>query len=82
LFEAFCILFINFRTLRSKIIPGFMHHVQFFLTKLNFYFHERNSREPKVRTIAFCVKCCKQFVFVFLEFGCNNKLDHLRLPYD
>jgi hypothetical protein len=29
-----------------------------------------------VRTIALCVKCCKQFVFVFLEFGCNNEHDH------
>jgi hypothetical protein len=53
-----------------------------FLTKLNFYFHERDSREPKVRTIALCFKCCKQFVFVFLEFGCNNELNHSRLPYE
>jgi hypothetical protein len=75
-------IFINFRTLNSKIIPRFIHYVQFFLTKLNFYFHKRDPREQKVRTIALCVKCCKQFVFVFLELGCNNVLDRSRLPYD
>jgi hypothetical protein len=26
-------------------------------------------------TIALCVKCCKQFVFVSLEFGCKNELE-------
>jgi hypothetical protein len=30
LFEAFYVFFINFRTLNSKIIPRFIHHVQFF----------------------------------------------------
>jgi hypothetical protein len=30
-----------------------------FLTELNSYFHERDSREPKVRTIALYIKCCK-----------------------
>jgi hypothetical protein len=81
LFEVFYVFLINFGTLNSKITPRFIHHVQFFLTKLDFYFHERDSREPKVRTTALCVKCCKQFVFVFLEFGCNNKLDHSS-PHD
>jgi hypothetical protein len=37
-----------------------------FLIKLNFYFHERDSREPKLRTIALCVKCCKQCMYSFL----------------
>jgi hypothetical protein len=30
LFEIFYVFFINFRTLNSKIIPRFIHHVQFF----------------------------------------------------
>jgi hypothetical protein len=46
LFEVFYVFFISFRTLNSKIVPTFVHHVQF-LTKLNFYFHERDSRELK-----------------------------------
>jgi hypothetical protein len=32
LFEVFYVLFINFRSLNSKIIPKYIHHVQF-LTK-------------------------------------------------
>jgi hypothetical protein len=51
LFEVFYVYFINFRTLNSKIIHKFIHHTQFFLTKLNFYFHERDSREPKLRLL-------------------------------
>jgi hypothetical protein len=30
LFEVFYVFFINFHTLNSKIIPRFIHHVQFF----------------------------------------------------
>jgi hypothetical protein len=30
LFEVFYVFFINFRTLNSKIILRFIHHVQFF----------------------------------------------------
>jgi hypothetical protein len=42
-----------------------------FLTKLNFYFHKRDSCEPKVRTIALCVKCCKQCMYsVFTIVNC------------
>jgi hypothetical protein len=36
-----------------------------FLTKLNFCFHECDSREPKLRTVALCVKCCKQCMYSF-----------------
>jgi hypothetical protein len=82
LFEVLYVFFVNFRTRNSKTMPRFIRHVQFFLAKLNFYFHECDSREPKVRNISLCVKCCKQFVFVFLEFGSNDELDHSRLPYD
>jgi exosortase/archaeosortase len=67
LFEVFYVFFINFSALNSKIIPRFIHHVQFFLTKLNVYFHERDSLEQKVRTIAVCVSCRKQLVSVFFN---------------
>jgi hypothetical protein len=30
LFEVFYVFFINFRKLNSKIMPRFIHHVQFF----------------------------------------------------
>jgi hypothetical protein len=47
LFEVFCVFFINFCTLNSKIIPRFFRHVQFFLTKLSFDFLERDQRRFK-----------------------------------
>jgi hypothetical protein len=65
LFEVFDVFFVNFRTLNSKIAQIYPSRTVF-LTKLNFYFHERDSREPEVRTIiALCVKCCKQCMYSF-----------------
>jgi hypothetical protein len=66
LFEVFCVLFINFRTLSSKIMPD-LSITYSFLTKLNFYFHERDSREPKLNFASIVVNnvCMYSFFTIF-----------------
>jgi hypothetical protein len=62
LFEVFYVFFINLSTLNSHITPKIIHHVQVFKKVKFVYFHERDSREPKVTTIALSVQCSEQFV--------------------
>jgi hypothetical protein len=65
LFEVFYVFFYQYPDSRFENHTQIYQLRTVFLTKLNFYFQERDSREPKVRTIALCVKCSKQCMYSF-----------------
>jgi exosortase/archaeosortase len=70
LFEVFYVFFINFHTLNLKIIPRFIHHVQFFLKLIVVLRVKDYDFTRKVFMLSNCtvISCCMYSFFTIVTY--------------